>query len=202
MAGCHTLTLHLTLTDTDTTILDTVSYTHTHTHIDTYMAYINENTVQDITKVDGYWKNTNSDRLAVYIPAPCHSHACKLSHTHTFKTSMNKSTRSKMTNKSALTNTNMLTSSSGYIDTTLQQQHQQRTLTNRCSQWHLNLPCQGRWVCVCVCVPEYVCVCAVTDRSRVPVQLLSELAGTYGGVPWAASQKDWWIGQMLIDEPA
>lgn len=45
-------------------------------------------------------------------------------------------------------------------------------------------------VSVCVCVPEYVCVCAVTDRSRVPVQLLSELAGTYGGVPWAASQKD------------
>lgn len=47
-------------------------------------------------------------------------------------------------------------------------------------------------VSVCVCVPEYmcVCVCVVTDRSRVPVQLLSELAGTYGGVPWAASQKD------------
>lgn len=78
-AGCHTLTLHsLTLTDSDTAILDTV----THTHIDTYMAYINENMVKDITKVDGYRKNTNLERFPVYIPALCLSHTCTLIHTH------------------------------------------------------------------------------------------------------------------------
>lgn len=107
---------------------------------------------------------------------------------------MNKSTRSKMTNKSALTNTNMLTSSSGYIDTTLQQQHQQRTLTNRCSQWHLNLPCQGRWVCVCVCA--WICVCVCGDR-----QIKGACAASFG-----AGRNLWrgplgCISERLMDRP-
>lgn len=42
----------------------------------------------------------------------------------------------------------------------------------------------------------------VNDRSRVPMRPLPELAGTYGGVPWATSEQDRWISQVLIDEPA
>lgn len=116
-------------------------------------------------------------------------------HTHTHKDSVIKSTQSKMTNmtnKGALTNTNTPTSTSGYTDTTLSSANKEPT--NRNSQWHLKLPCQGRCACVCVC--------AVTDTSRMPLWPLSELARTYGGVPRAASKEDWWFSQVLIDEPA
>lgn len=64
--------------------------------------------MQDITKVDGYRENSNL--------SPAHSHIDTYIQP---RAAVSKSTQNKMTNKSALTNTNMLTSRSGYTDTTL-----------------------------------------------------------------------------------
>lgn len=53
--------------------------------------------------------------------------------------------------------------------------------------------------CICVCVCVYVWW---PTRSRMPTRQLSELAGAYGGVSGGTSVEEWWISQVLIDEPA
>lgn len=139
------------------------------------MAYINEDAVQDIAKVDGCKekKNSNLERL----PAISLSHSYAPTHiqTRTFKDPVIKSTQNKVTKASALTNTNLLTSRSIYTDTAVKAA---RSSIEEMLAVTLEPSLSGQ-VNVCACLR----VRAVNDRSRVPMRPLPELAGTYGGGP-------------------
>ena len=140
--------------------------THSRTHTDTYMAYINEDSVQDITKVDGYRQNSNF--------SPTHLHPHRHTYTRTTKAAVSKSTQNKMTNKSALTSTNMLTSRSGYTDTTLRAASTKNFNEERHAVTLESNTRAGDFVCVCVCV--FVCAWWPTDQ----------------GCPWGRSRS--WQG--------
>ena len=109
-------------------------------------------------------------------------------------------------------NTNMLTSKSGYTDTTLTAAG---FLADRSSHWHLNPPWQDNTrtgesvctVCVCVCVCVFVCVCVRGDQHvkdahaaclRAGGDLWRGLLGKIWGRLMDRPSAYWWAGLMLM----
>lgn len=136
------------------------------------------------------WRDSQHSSLSP-TRAPTHTHR----HTHS-RTQRSSQCKTKWQTR---VHWQTLTCWQAEVVTLTQHLKQQELLSKRGWQWHLNPPCQANTRAgECMCVS----VCVVNGRSRVPMRPLSELAGTYGGVPWATSEEDWWISQVLIDEPA